>query len=140
MVSLGRRSVKKEADIARTSQGNQAQMTFRRRGEIYLVDFDPTRGHAIKKTRPALNIQNDIGNRHSPITIVAAITSKLWPAPYPVEVVLQPSKANGLSLPSAIHLDQIPLHWNSPVAPFGQRFITMHRSVICGRRKEETSA
>jgi mRNA interferase MazF len=52
-------------------------MTFPRRGEIYLVDFDPTRGHEIKKTCPALIIQNDIGNRHSPITIVAAITSKL---------------------------------------------------------------
>ena len=82
-------------------------MTFPRRGEIYLVDFDPTRGHEIKKTRPALIIQNDIGNRHSPITIVAAITSKLSPTPYPVEVVVEPSKANGLSLPSAIHLDQI---------------------------------
>ena len=51
-------------------------MTFPRRSEIYLVDFDPTRGHEIKKTCPALIIQNDIGNRHSPITIVAAITSK----------------------------------------------------------------
>jgi mRNA interferase MazF len=82
-------------------------MTFPRRGEIHLVDFDPTRGHEIKKTRPALIIQNDIGNRHSPITIVAAITSKLSPIPYPVEVVVEPSRANGLSLRSAIHLDQI---------------------------------
>jgi mRNA interferase MazF len=82
-------------------------MTFLRRGEIYLVDFDPTRGHEIKKTRPAVIIQNDIGNRHSPITIVAAITSKLSPSPYPVEVVVEPSKANGPSLPSAILLDQI---------------------------------
>ena len=48
-----------------------------RRGEIHLVSFDPTLGAEIKKTRPALVIQNDIGNRHSPITIVAAITSKV---------------------------------------------------------------
>jgi len=82
-------------------------MTFPRRSEIYLVDFDPTRGHEIKKTCPALIIQNDIGNRHRPITIVAAITSKLSPTPYPVEVVVEPGKGNGLSLPSAIHLDQI---------------------------------
>ena len=46
------------------------------RGEIYLVNFDPTIGSEIKKTRPALIIQNDISNKHSPITIVAAITSK----------------------------------------------------------------
>jgi mRNA interferase MazF len=82
-------------------------MTFPRGGEIYLVEFDPTRGHEIKKTRPALVIQNDIGNRHSSVTIVAAITSKLSPTPYPVEVIVEPNKANGLSLPSAIHLDQI---------------------------------
>jgi mRNA interferase MazF len=82
-------------------------MSFPHRGEIYLVEFDPTRGHGIKKTRPALVIQNDIGNRHSAITIVAAITSKLSPKPYPIEVIVQPSYPNGLSLVSAIHLDQL---------------------------------
>ena len=82
-------------------------MSFPHRGEIYLVEFDPTRGHEIKKTRPALVIQNDIGNRHSAITIVAAITSKLSPKPFPIEVTVEPSSANGLALRSAIHLDQI---------------------------------
>ncbi len=82
-------------------------MTPPRRGEIYLVEFDPTRGSEIRKTRPAVVIQNDIGNRHSPITIVAAITSKLSPTPYPVEVVVHPNAANGLFFQSAIHLDQI---------------------------------
>jgi mRNA-degrading endonuclease toxin of MazEF toxin-antitoxin module len=46
-------------------------MTIPRRGDIYLVEFDPARGHEVKKTRPALVIQNDIGNRYSPVTIVA---------------------------------------------------------------------
>lgn len=78
-----------------------------RRGEIYLVSFDPTVGHEIKKTRPALVIQNDIGNRYSLLTIVAAITSKISLVPYPVEVVLEPSKVNGLETASAIRLDQI---------------------------------
>lgn len=82
-------------------------MTFPRRGEVYLVEFDPTRGHEIQKTRPALVIQNDIGNRHSPVTIVAAITSRLSPKPYPIEVVVDPQKGNGLTVRSAIHLDQI---------------------------------
>jgi mRNA interferase MazF len=77
------------------------------RGEIHLVSFDPTVGHEIKKTRPALVIQNDVGNRYSPLTIVAAITSKVSAVPYPVEVVVEPTTANGLGVRSAIRLDQI---------------------------------
>ena len=45
-----------------------------RRGDVFLVSFDPTLGAEIQKTRPALVLQNDIANRFSPITIVAAIT------------------------------------------------------------------
>lgn len=82
-------------------------MTFPRRGEIWLVEFDRGRGHEIKKTRPAVVIQNDIGNQYSPVTIVAAITSKLSPVRYPVEVAVAPSKGNGLTLPSAVQLGQI---------------------------------
>jgi mRNA interferase MazF len=78
-----------------------------RRGEIYVVSFDPTVGHEIKKTRPALVIQNDIGNQYSPLTIVAALTSKVSDVPYPVEVVVEPTRANGLSAKSAIRLDEI---------------------------------
>ena len=82
-------------------------MRFPHRGEIYLVEFDPARGHEIQKTRPAIVVQNDVGNRHSPVTIVAAVTSKLSVAPYPVEVVVAPTKENGLSTPSAVQLGQI---------------------------------
>lgn len=82
-------------------------MTFLRRGEVWLVVFDPSRGHQIQKTRPAVVIQNDIGNRYSPVTIVAAITSKLSPTPYPVEVAIAPARANGLTLASAVNLGQI---------------------------------
>lgn len=71
------------------------------RGEVYLVGRDS------KKARPALVIQNDVGNRHSPLTIVAAITSKVSVVLYPVDVVVSPSRANGLETPSAIRLDQI---------------------------------
>lgn len=78
-----------------------------RRGEIHLCPFDPTVGHEIKKPRPALVIQNDVGNRYSPLTIVAAITSAVSPVPYPVEVVIDPTAGNGLEVRSAIRLDQI---------------------------------
>jgi mRNA interferase MazF len=78
-----------------------------RRGEIHLVSFDPTVGHEIKKTRPALIIQNDIGNRYSPLTIVAAVTSTTPAVPHPVVIVVEATGSNGLGVKSAIRLDQI---------------------------------
>lgn len=81
-------------------------MTTPRRGEIYLVNFDPTLGSEIRKTRPALILQNDIANRHSPITIVAAISSKFDDTLYPTEVLIaQPE--GGLSIDSVALLNQI---------------------------------
>ncbi|HYW44275.1 MAG TPA: type II toxin-antitoxin system PemK/MazF family toxin [Bryobacteraceae bacterium] len=82
-------------------------MTFPRRGEIYLVEFDPTRGHEIRKTRPAVVIQNDVSNQYSPITIVAAISSQFRDPPYPREVPVRPGGKTGLSQPSAVILNQI---------------------------------
>jgi mRNA interferase MazF len=70
------------------------------------VNLDPAVGAEIRKTRPALVIQNDISNRHSPVTIVAAITSKFGDPPYPTEVILEPEES-GLPLRSAVLLNQI---------------------------------
>ncbi len=78
-----------------------------RRGDLYLCSLDPTIGHEIRKTRPALVIQNDIGNRFSPLTIVAAVTSAVSPVLYPIEVVVEPDSVNGLDVRSSIRLDQI---------------------------------
>ena len=77
-----------------------------RRGEVHLVNFEPTRGAEIKKTRPALIVQNDIANRHSPITIVAAITSQFEVPLYPTEVLVN-AKEGGLSQDSVVLLNQI---------------------------------
>ena len=82
-------------------------MSFPRRGEIYLVSFDPTVGHEIQKTRPAVIIQNDVSNQHSPITIVAAITSQFHEPPHPREVPLKSGTKTGLDKPSAVILNQI---------------------------------
>ena len=46
--------------------GDARSVTLRR-GEVFLVNFDPTVGAEIRKTRPALILQNDIANRHSPL-------------------------------------------------------------------------
>src|SRR2546425_12141980 len=79
---------------------------FPRRGDVYLVAFDPARGHEIKKTRPALVVQNDIGNQYSSLTIVAAITSRISASPYPMEVIVAPAQS-GLKVASTVRLDQI---------------------------------
>lgn len=79
---------------------------FPKRGSVYLVRFDPTEGSEIKKTRPALIIQNDIGNRFSNITIVAAITSK-YQLPLHRTNVLLKSPEGGLAADSVVRLDQI---------------------------------
>jgi mRNA interferase MazF len=76
------------------------------RGEVYLVSFDPTLGAEIRKTRPALILQNDIANRASPITIVAAITSRFDEELYPTEVPLR-AREGGLSTDSVVLLNQI---------------------------------
>jgi mRNA interferase MazF len=95
------------AKIPSRPKGQKQKVATLRRGEIYLCSFDPTVGHEIKKTRPALVIQNDVGNRYSPLTIVAAITSSVSLVPYPVEVVVEPTAASGLDVRSSIRLDQI---------------------------------
>ena len=76
------------------------------RGEIYLVSFDPTVGAEIQKTRPALVLQNNVANEHSPITIVAAITSQLDDPLYPTEVLVQPPEG-GLTVESVVLLNQL---------------------------------
>ena len=82
------------------------RLIYPRRGELYLVNFDPTVGAEIKKTRPALILQNDIANRHSSITIVAAITSQFEAPLYPTEVLIR-AREGGLTVDSVVLLNQI---------------------------------
>jgi mRNA interferase MazF len=77
-----------------------------RRGEVFLVSLDPTVGAEIRKTRPAVVIQNDPANRQSPITIVAAVTSRFETPLYPTEVFVRRSEG-GLTADSVVLLNQI---------------------------------
>jgi len=81
-------------------------VAFPKRGEIYLVSFDPTVGAEIRKTRPALVLQNNVANRHSPVTMVAAITSRFEEPLYPTEVLL-PAGEGGLEVDSVVLLNQV---------------------------------
>jgi mRNA interferase MazF len=78
--------------------------SFPKRGEVWLVNWNPARGSEQAGKRPALVIQNDIGNEKAPTTIVAAISSsaKL----YPINVEIKPPEG-GLDLASIIKTSQI---------------------------------
>ena len=47
-----------------------------RQGEIYYADLSPVIGSEQGGVRPVIILQNDIGNKYSPTTIVCALTSK----------------------------------------------------------------
>ena len=77
---------------------------FPQRGEIWLVNWNPARGSEQAGERPALIIQNDIGNEHASTTIVAAISTTI--RLYPMNVFLDPPEG-GLNKPSIIKTGQI---------------------------------
>lgn len=77
-----------------------------KRGEIYWVEFDPVKGSEQGGMRPALVIQNDLGNRYSATTVVAAITRTLPPQAYPFIVIIEPEES-GLPARSAVNCAQI---------------------------------
>lgn len=76
------------------------------RGDIYYVDLEPVVGSEQGGLRPALIIQNDVGNQYSPTTIIAPITTKLKKDQLPTHVELK-AMADGLQFDSIIMLEQI---------------------------------
>ena len=60
-----------------------------KRGDIYYADLSPVVGSEQGGIRPVLIIQNDIGNKHSPTVICAAITSRMNKAKLPTHVEIQ---------------------------------------------------
>ncbi len=59
-----------------------------KRGAVYWIDLGHAMGSEIEGLRPAVVVQNDVGNRYSNTTIVAAITSRFAGKDYPVIVRL----------------------------------------------------
>jgi len=56
------------------------------RGDILLVDFNPVKGSELGKIRPAVVVQNNVGNKYSSTTIVVPLTSKVREKNYPTDV------------------------------------------------------
>jgi mRNA interferase MazF len=76
-----------------------------RRGEIYCVDWNPARGSEQRGLRPALVIQNDIGNKYGLTTIIAELTTAIE-RPYPFLVKVT-AKESGLPKDSMANLAAI---------------------------------
>lgn len=77
-----------------------------KRGDVYYADLRPVIGSEQGGIRPVLIIQNDIGNKHSPTIIVAAITSKMNKAKLPTHIEL-PSSEYAMDKDSVILLEQL---------------------------------
>lgn len=76
------------------------------RGDIYYADLSPVVGSEQGGLRPVLIIQNDVGNKHSPTVIAAAITSRTSKNPLPTHIGVM-SDATGLTRDSVVLLEQI---------------------------------
>ncbi len=77
-----------------------------KRGDIYYADLRPVVGSEQGGVRPVLIIQNDVGNRHSPTIICAAITSKMNKAKLPTHIELNAGKYDMVK-DSVILLEQL---------------------------------
>ena len=77
-----------------------------RRGDVYYADLRPVIGSEQGGIRPVLIIQNDVGNKHSPTVICAAITSKMNKAKLPTHIELDAETYN-MDKDSVILLEQL---------------------------------
>jgi mRNA interferase MazF len=77
------------------------------RGNVLIADLEPIMGREIGKRRPVVVIQNDVGNRFSPTTIVAAVTEySAKKSRYPFCTVIEAGEG-GLSKRSVVNCSQI---------------------------------
>jgi mRNA interferase MazF len=82
-------------------------MTDAKRGEIWLVQLDPTRGQEIQKTRPAVVISSEI---FSPIPMRIVIPVATWQTKFsdrPFMILIQRTDENGLDSDSAGNVLQV---------------------------------
>ena len=77
-----------------------------KRGEIYYADLSPVVGSEQGGMRPVLIVQNDVGNRHSPTVIAAAITSQKDKSKLPTHISINADRC-GLAKDAIVLLEQV---------------------------------
>jgi mRNA interferase MazF len=78
-----------------------------KRGEIYYAKLGASIGSEQGGTRPVLIVQNDVGNKYSPTTIVVALTTSRNKKKLPTHVLIRNNKRNGLNSDSTALCEQI---------------------------------
>lgn len=98
----------KKADILilKYDENRSVENLVVKRGDIYYADLSPIIGSEQGGVRPVLIIQNDVGNRHSPTIICAAITSRMNKAKLPTHIEISSGRYH-LVKDSVILLEQI---------------------------------
>ncbi|AXX64057.1 MAG: type II toxin-antitoxin system PemK/MazF family toxin [Lactobacillus sp.] len=84
---------------------DEVVVTLIKRGDVFYADLSPVVGSEQGGMRPVLVIQNNIGNKYSPTTIVAAITGRIQKPKMPTHVGI--TTADGFSKDSVILTEQI---------------------------------
>lgn len=80
-------------------------MEYPKRGEIWWVEFDPSAGTEIQKTRPALVISNNIANEKGSKVTIMPLTSTV--REFPFTVIVEPSQENGLTNKSLVKVPDV---------------------------------
>jgi mRNA interferase MazF len=76
------------------------------RGEIYYCDLSPTKGCEQGGLRPVLIIQNELGNKHAPTTIVAPLTSRMGKKHLPTHIAV-PHEYSNMPADSIVLCEQV---------------------------------
>lgn len=77
-----------------------------KRGDMFYADLSPVVGSEQGGIRPVVIIQNDVGNKHSPTVIAAAVTSQLGKSKLPTHIAIGPEDC-GLKAESVVLTEQI---------------------------------
>jgi len=77
-----------------------------KRGDLFWVNLNPSKGSEQAGRRPVLILQNDVGNELAPTTIIAPLTTKSFSKEYPTNVNI-PKGTAGLKTNSTVLLSQI---------------------------------
>ena len=93
-------------ELHQVSKAESEKETMIRRGDIYYADLSPVVGSEQGGVRPVLVIQNNVGNKHSPTIICAAITSNMNKAKLPTHIEIS-TKDYKIVRNSVILLEQI---------------------------------
>ena len=81
-------------------------MVVVKRGDMFYADLSPVIGSEQGGIRPVVIIQNDVGNKHSPTVIAAAVTSQIGKSKLPTHIEIE-AEAEGLKSNSVILTEQI---------------------------------